>query len=155
MEGGEGRARACAQGLPPFGMARLIDISDETHPKIASRLMLQVDDPDNCATTIGDNSAEAIFSYDTHYCSVDDVHNTSYVACDQFQSGVRVYDVTDPYHPKEGAYYHPPARRGAPPPARRGHGPPPARTSAPAPAASATGRPPSPSGTTATSCGSR
>ena len=111
IEDQEGRARACAQGLPPFGMARLIDISDETKPVIASRLMLQVDDPDNCASTIGDNSAEAIFSYDTHYCSVDNVHDTSYVACDQFQSGVRVYDVRDPYHPREVAYYIPPARQ--------------------------------------------
>src|SRR3989441_7434460 len=54
-EGGSGGASspaqeqaACAAKLPPFPMARIIDISDETNPKIVSRLALEVHDPVNC-----------------------------------------------------------------------------------------------------------
>src|SRR5881275_675178 len=54
-EGGSGggtsaaqQAAACAAGLPPFPMARIIDISDEANPKIVSRLALEIHDPANC-----------------------------------------------------------------------------------------------------------
>jgi hypothetical protein len=106
----EGRARACAQGLPPYGMTRIIDISDETKPKVVSKLMLEVNDPANCHTTIADNANEAIFDYDVHYCNVDNVNDTHYVACGHFQSGIRVFDVSDPANPRNVAYYVPPAR---------------------------------------------
>jgi hypothetical protein len=109
IEDQEGRARACAQGLPPYGMTRLIDISDESKPKVVSKLMLQVNDPDNCASTIHDNSGEALFSYDVHYCNADDVDDAHYVACGHFQSGIRVFDVSDPANPRNVAYYIPPA----------------------------------------------
>jgi hypothetical protein len=104
-----GRARACAQGLPPYGMTRLIDISDETKPKVVSKLMLEVNDPANCATTIGDNANEAIFDYDVHYCNVDNIEDTKLIACGHFQSGIRVFDVSDPANPRNVAYYIPPA----------------------------------------------
>src|SRR4030095_9056537 len=35
---------ACAAGFPPFPMARIIDISDETNPRIVSRLGLETHD---------------------------------------------------------------------------------------------------------------
>lgn len=39
-----GRVDACAKGLPPFGFARIIDLSDETKPKLVAKLMLEVND---------------------------------------------------------------------------------------------------------------
>jgi hypothetical protein len=116
-EGGSGGvgtaavAAACAQGLPPFGFARIIDITDETNPKVVSKLMLEVDDPANCAQIISDSTQMPLFGYDSHYCTVDDPHDAKLAGCSYFGSGLRVFDIRDPYHPKEIAYYKPPARR--------------------------------------------
>lgn len=100
----------CATGLPPFGFARIIDISDETAPKVVSKLMLETHDPANCAVVLNDVDGQAIFSYDSHYCYVDDEENTTAVACGYFNSGIRVFDVRDPVHPREIAYFNPRAQ---------------------------------------------
>ena len=101
---------ACAAGLPPFGVARIFDISDEHNPKLVSRLTLQTDDPANCAVAAQEVSGQAIFGYDSHYCSVDQRHDPTAMACGYFNSGIRVFDIRDPYHPKEIAYFNPPAQ---------------------------------------------
>ena len=49
----------------------------------------------------------AIFTYGTHYCSVDNRENTTTLACDEFNSGIRVFDIRDPERPKEIAYFNP------------------------------------------------
>lgn len=108
-----GPIRACLQGLPPFGLARLIDISDERNPRLVSRLGLEVHDPANCPAVAWDNLGTNAFGYDSHYCSVDDRNDTRLVACSYFGAGVRVFDVSDPASPREVAYYKPPARRRA------------------------------------------
>jgi hypothetical protein len=100
-------AAACAAGLPPFPMARIIDISDETNPKIVSRLMTEVHDPANCSRVIPDLVGLSIFTYGTHYCSVDNRHHATTLACGMFNSGIRVFDIRDPLRPKEIAYYNP------------------------------------------------
>jgi hypothetical protein len=97
---------ACAQGLPPFGLGRIIDILDETNPVLVSELKLEVHDPANCALFQSDSSTGG-FIYDSHYCTVDDAKNAKMAACSYFQAGVRVFDIRDPYHPKELAYYKP------------------------------------------------
>ena len=98
---------ACAAGLPPFPMARIIDISDETNPKIVSRLMLEVHNPANCAAVIPDLVGLSTFTYGSHYCSVDNRDHATTLACGYFNSGIRVFDIRDPLHPKEIAYYNP------------------------------------------------
>ena len=105
--GGANRAAACAAGLPPHGFARLIDISDETNPFVTAKLMLEVHDPANCPFTVNDTPIS--FGYDAHYCTVDDPKNGKLAACSYFQSGIRVFDIRDPYRPEEVAYYKPPA----------------------------------------------
>lgn len=98
---------ACAAGLPPFPMARIIDISDETHPKVVSKLMLEVHDPANCGTVIPDLIGLGSFTYGSHYCSVDNKKKATTLACGYFNSGIRVFDIRDPVRPKEIAYYNP------------------------------------------------
>ena len=109
----------CRRGLPPYAFARLIDISDETKPKIASRLMLETHLPSNCAATVADS--QGLFQYDSHYCTASDgkrdsttgpVKDAVIVACGYFESGLRVFDVRDPANVREIAYYNPPAQPG-------------------------------------------
>ena len=111
------KAEACRLGLPPFGFARIIDISNETKPKIIARLMLEVHDPANCGRVLNDFVPDIadldFYGYSSHYCTVDKAENPKMLACAYLGAGLRVFDIRDPYHPREIAYYKPPARRTA------------------------------------------
>ena len=98
---------ACAAGLPPFPMARIIDISDETNPKIVSRLMLEMHDPANCdqSRRTSSGSRRSPTAATTAASTISD-HATT-LACGYFNSGIRVFDIRDPQRPKEIAYYNP------------------------------------------------
>ena len=100
--------RACAARLSPFPMARIIDISDEKKPQIVSRLMLETHDPANCDKIRPDLAGLLVFTYGSHYCSVDNKQNATTLACGYFNSGIRVFDIRDPVRPKEIAYFNPP-----------------------------------------------
>jgi len=98
---------ACAAGFPPFPMARIIDISNETNPTIVSRLALEIHAPKSCSLTIPDIVGLSTFTYGSHYCSVDNKLNATTLACGYFNAGIRVFDIRDPVNPKEIAYYNP------------------------------------------------
>ncbi len=100
---------ACNAGLSPFPMARIYDISDEKNPTPVSKLMLETHDPKNCSQVIPDIAGLAIFTYGSHYCTVDNRDNATALACSYFNSGIRVFDIRDPARPKEIAYYNPPS----------------------------------------------
>jgi hypothetical protein len=115
-EGGSGgfgndaqNAAACAAGMTPYPMARIIDISDEKNPKIVSLLGLETHDPANCSKVSPDVVGRINFSYGSHYCSVDNKKHATTLACGYFNSGIRVFDIRDPLRPKEIAYYNPPS----------------------------------------------
>ena len=114
-EGGSGgassaaqEAAACAADLPPFPMARIIDISDERNPKIISKLGLEIHDPANCNQVLPDIVGLATFTYGSHYCSVDNKEHATTLACGYFNAGIRVFDIRNPKHPREIAYFNPP-----------------------------------------------
>jgi hypothetical protein len=107
--GASGRAFACAQNLPPFGFTKIIDISDEKNPREVAKLMLEVHDPANCATTLQE-ALNPVFVYDSHYCNVDDPRDAKVLACSYFEAGLRVFDIHDPFHPREIAYFKAPAQ---------------------------------------------
>jgi len=105
--------QSCAKGQPPYGFVHIIDIGDERHPRLVNTIRLQVNDPANCATVLSEQNAAFSLMYSAHYCTADDPHNTTAIACAWLSSGVRVFDVRDPRHPREIAYYYPPARLDA------------------------------------------
>jgi hypothetical protein len=102
-----GWAAACSAHLPPFGMVRIIDISDERNPQLVSKLGLEVSDPDNCSRVIPDLVGLSGFTYDSHYCSPDSEQNTTTLACAFFEAGIRVFDIRDPSRPREIGYFVP------------------------------------------------
>jgi hypothetical protein len=104
-----GWVAACDAGLPPWNMARIIDISDETKPFVVSKLSLEINDAKNCAKVIPDLAGLGGFTYGSHYCSVDNKQAATTLACGYFESGIRVFDIRNPAKPKEIAYYNPPA----------------------------------------------
>jgi hypothetical protein len=101
---------AC-DGNPAFGYGRIIDVTDPRVPTVVSKLRTEVQDPANCPKIIGDvkPSAGISFGYSSHYCSVDAPANATAIACGYFEEGIRVFDVRDPYSPREIAYFNPPA----------------------------------------------
>jgi hypothetical protein len=113
--GAGGLAAACARGAPPYGFAQIIDISDETNPRIASKLMLEVSDPANCLSLLGDppENDGGRLAYNAERCNVERAKNPRMLACAYQNAGVRVFDIRDPYRPREIAYYKPPAMRMA------------------------------------------
>ena len=98
---------ACNAGLPTFAMARIIDIENERHPKVASRLLLEIHDPANCSAVLPDIVGLSGFTYGSHYCSVDNKRDATTLACAYFNSGLRVFDIRNPEHPREIAYFNP------------------------------------------------
>jgi len=107
LNGMAGWQEACSAGLSPFNMARIVDIGDEANPKVLSKLALEVHDPANCSKVLPDLVGLASFTYGSHYCSVDNRQNATTLACGYFNSGIRVFDIRNPRHPKEIAYYNP------------------------------------------------
>jgi hypothetical protein len=71
--------------------------------------MLEVHDPANCSKVEPDTNFQDVTGYSAHYCSPDNPANAQYLACSYWESGVRVFDIRDPYRPKEIAYYKAPA----------------------------------------------
>jgi hypothetical protein len=106
---------ACTAGVPMFPMARIVDISNEKKPTQVSELMLEMNKPANCEQVLPDIVGLSIFTYGTHYCSVDNRENTTTLACDEFNSGIRVFDIRDPERPREIAYYNPASETTASP----------------------------------------
>jgi hypothetical protein len=106
-----------------FGYPQLVDIGDDTHPKVVSKIFNEVTLPENCGAVSADSAAfptngvakgdvfsvvgSRVFLYDSHYCSVDRTHDPTIAACASFGSGIRVYDIRHPAAPREIAYFNP------------------------------------------------
>jgi hypothetical protein len=91
------------------GAGRIIDISDETAPKVISNLRLEVHQPENFAAQANDPGAQFQGQgYSGHYCNVPSRVDPPIVACAMILSGLRVFDIRDPHNPKEVAYFNAP-----------------------------------------------
>ena len=100
----------------PVGAARIIDIADDTRPFVVSNIRLEVHRPENRA---GDQSKDpgatnGLQGYAGHYCAVPSRDEPGVVACSFILSGLRLFDIRDPSHPKELAYSNFPAKATEP-----------------------------------------
>src|SRR2546426_1808514 len=123
--GADGWAAACARGASAFGYPQIIDVGDETNPKIIAKLRLEVSDPANCAALLAETppdapgtapgtnlpAASGTTNYSEERCVADNPHNAKMLACSFSNAGLRVFDIRDPTHAKEIAYWKPPAVR--------------------------------------------
>jgi hypothetical protein len=97
---------ATSTGCPmtnPLGYPRIISLANPADPAIVGTLRLQAQDPANCGIVLKDR-----VPYPSHYCTVDNPQNATAIACTYWGSGLRVFDIRDPAHPREIAYYNPP-----------------------------------------------
>jgi hypothetical protein len=91
------------------GAARIIDISDETNPYVASDLRLEVHNPEHFAEIAGDPGASFIGQgYAGHYCNLPTRIDPTIAACSMIASGLRVFDIRDVHNPREVAYFNAP-----------------------------------------------
>jgi hypothetical protein len=98
------------------GGARIIDIADERRPRVLTKLKTEIQMPQNLDTANQDTRrppkenhglVPGSFGYDAHYCSIDRPADPTIVACSEFQSGLRVFDIRDVRRPREIAYFNP------------------------------------------------
>jgi hypothetical protein len=100
----------------PVGAARMINIDDEKHPRVVSNMRLAVDNP---AARAGDQQNDpgatyGVQGYAAHYCAVPTLVNPQIVACSFILSGLRIFNIADPLHPREVAYFNKPAPNALP-----------------------------------------
>jgi hypothetical protein len=94
---------------PQWGYARIFDLSDEKNPKLVSLIRTEVQDPKNCVAAGNANGGTGGFGLGTHYCNVDRLNDPRLLSCGNFEGGVRVFDIRNPWRPKEVAYFDTPS----------------------------------------------
>jgi hypothetical protein len=101
------------------GAARIIDLADPKHPRVVSNLRLEVNMPTDHKAADGDPNFEPgpALTYGAHYCAIPREDDPEIAACSFLNSGLRIFDIRDPLHPREAAYFisPPQASNGQPP----------------------------------------
>ncbi|MCW2966904.1 MAG: hypothetical protein JWM71_676, partial [Solirubrobacteraceae bacterium] len=119
LEFDEYNASTLGSGSPDdVGAARIIDISNETAPKIIANIRLQIDNPKEHNQFGGDPGADGSLhggaqGYAAHYCNIPTRVNPKIVACSFIASGLRIFDISDLTAPKEIGYFVAPTQARA------------------------------------------
>src|SRR3954447_13468552 len=101
------------QDFNAVGAARIVDMADEAHPRVVSNLRLEVNQPAGRKAAQGDPGAQSLAQgYAAHYCAIPREVDPQIVACSFIDSGLRVFDIRDPQHPREVAYFVAPPQAG-------------------------------------------
>jgi hypothetical protein len=113
--GAGGLKAACDRGASPYGYPQIVDITDETKPRLVSKLRLEVNDPARCRALLTDppDTGGGSPVYNAERCNVDRASNPNMLVCGFQNAGLRVFDIRDLSRPKEIAYFKPPAVRKA------------------------------------------
>jgi hypothetical protein len=93
---------------PQWGYARIFDIRDEQNPSLVSLIKTEAQDPANCKAAGEANGGTGGFGLGTHYCNVDRLNDPRVLACGNWDAGLRVYDIRNPWQPAELAYFDTP-----------------------------------------------
>ena len=94
-----------ASAAAPWGWGRIIDVTDEKYPLQISTITLEASEIIHADVTNPDKAY-----YGAHYLGVDDPKNASLAFFSWYSSGLRAWDIRDPYLPKEIGWYIPGAR---------------------------------------------
>ena len=101
-----GGAKGCIpEKTAPFaGPAEpwLTDITDEANPKLLSQFGLEINEALNCPAQL-DSGVDA----SSHYHDLDSETDSHFAMVSMWNAGVRVFDVRNPRHPTEIAYFNP------------------------------------------------
>lgn len=104
------------------GAGRLINIDNDKKPFVVSNLRLAVHQP--AARRGAERNDPGAFlpvqGYAGHYCSAPRAKNPGIVACSMIASGLRIFDIRDPYHPVEVGYFNQPGTPSLTDPLRGG-----------------------------------
>ncbi len=117
--GAGGWAAACARGASPFGYPNIIDVSDETNPRIVAKLRLEVSDPANCSALLAETPPDVpgtapgtnlpaisgTTNYSEETCVADNPNDAKMLACSFQNAQLRVFDIRDLTRPREIAYW--------------------------------------------------
>jgi hypothetical protein len=100
------------QGNEPLGYAGIVDISDETQPRLIS-LFPQPTPPDGLGVRNFYERAGRFGPHNQHQPQYQDVlyENENLVFLTYFNAGLRIYDIADQRTPREVAYFIPPDPR--------------------------------------------
>jgi hypothetical protein len=95
-------------------VARIIDVGDPRKPVEVSALRLEVHLEENReGDQRNDPGAQSpLGGYASHYCGLPRSEDPLLVACSYIGSGLRVFDISDPAHPEEVAYFNKPTAGG-------------------------------------------
>lgn len=94
------------------GGVKVVDVADDTAPRVVNSIKLEVNLPEHQDSMLASASGGSLFAYDSHYCAADRPVDPTALACGWISSGIRVFDVRDPFDVREIAYYNPPAKKG-------------------------------------------
>ncbi|MCW2571873.1 MAG: hypothetical protein JWO88_1931, partial [Frankiales bacterium] len=98
------------------GAARIISIDNDRKPRVVSSIRLEVNQPAARATDQqSDPGAQyGVQGYAAHYCAAPRETDPGIIACSFILSGLRIFDISDPLHPREAAYFNKPAPNALP-----------------------------------------
>lgn len=109
----DGKAYAIEVSEAGMGAARIIDVSDEKHPVVVSKVRTEIMMPVNLPLAhseifrgLTEHGGDLQFGYNFHYCNIDTEESPNLLACSAFEQGLRLFDIRDVSRPKEIAYFN-------------------------------------------------
>lgn len=89
---------------PQFSYGHIFDIRDELNPTLVAQIKTEAQDHSNCERATM-SVQETFFGVGTHYCNVDRIDDPRLLSCGLWSGGARVFDIRNPWRPKEVAYF--------------------------------------------------